>query len=338
MLYIVSNKIPTGGPETLHQFAKYLKSLGVEVEMFYCDSASAEVPEKLKKYKVPIAKKIVDSNENMMIVPETFTRYLYQYEKIRKCIWWLSRDFYYGYLSLEGLVRCAQRQRISKFLFPICIPLIYIRHKITRPYFKFGKDKNEIFHLYNCEYAREYLVQHGVKEENTLYMCGPIRKEYFIQQPQNKELLVTYNPKKNFPFTKKIIKVLSKKRPDIEVIGISGMKPNEIVDLLARCSVYIDFGHFPGPERIPREAVTCYCNVITSKYGSAGNEIDVLVPDKYKFEASTRNLNKIVDTIEELVDNYKLHVREYDEYREKVRKQIEYFEEHSRKFVNLFDL
>lgn len=338
MLYIFSNKVPTGGPETMHQFASLLKRLGVDVSVFYFDSEKKEIPPKLKAYDIPIAKEIEDIEENMMIVPEMFTQYLYKYKRIRKCIWWLSRDLYYGYNSLEGLIRCAQRQKINKVWYPICIPLMYLKHKMVRPYFKFGKDKNEIFHLYNCEYARVYLEQKGVVETNMLYMCGPIREEYFECTPQKKEPLLTYNPKKNFEFTKKVLEKLQKERPDIKTKGIIGMTPSEIVEVLLRSSVYIDFGHFPGPERIPREAVTCYCNVITSKYGSAKNDIDVLVPSQYKFDAKKKNLNNIVKTIEELVDNYQGHVNEYNAYREKVRNQKVLFCENAKIFVDQFNL
>lgn len=339
MLYILSvYNFPTGGPETLHQFAKHLMDYGVEVAMIYSDSAMLEAPDKFKIYNVPVVNKVIDSPENMLIVPETLTRYLYKYKNIRKCIWWLSRDLYYGYNTLEGLLRCAQRQRIKKILLPVCIPLIYIKHKMVRPYFKFGKDKNKIFHMFNCEYVRTYLEQHGVLAENMLYMCGPIRKEYFECVPKEKEALIAYNPKKNYDFTKKILRKLENKRDDIKAVGIIGMKPEEIVDLLSRSSVYIDFGHFPGPERIPREAVTCYCNVITGMYGSAGNDVDVLVPKKYKFTASVKNIDKIICAIEELVDNYNMHVDEFDHYRKKVKGQVELFEQNSREFVKLFHL
>jgi len=38
--------------------------------------------------------------------------------------------------------------------------------------------------------------------------------------------------------------------------------------------VYIDFGHHPGQDRLPREAVQCGCVVITGKRGS-GNQINI---------------------------------------------------------------
>lgn len=336
MLYVVSlYKDPTGGPETLHQFARQIKNHGGDVAMVYCDEDTVDVPEKFKIYEIPVVRKkdVIDTKENMIIVPEAKTAFLYQFKNIRKCIWWLSKNFYYGFNSLEGLVRCAERQKIKKIMYPVCIPLMYLKHRLTKGYFKFGKDKNEIFHMYNCEYTRLYLEEKGVKKENTMYMCGPIREEYFESTWQKREPLVAYNPKKNFEFTKEILKELNRKYPEIKTVPIKGMKPDEIVDLLSRCSVYMDFGHFPGPERIPREAVTCGCNIITSRYGSAANKIDVLVPERFKIDAKKSNIKNIVENIKKLVDNYPLYVHEYDAYRKKVANQKELFVTNSEKFL-----
>ena len=40
--------------------------------------------------------------------------------------------------------------------------------------------------------------------------------------------------------------------------------------------VYIDFGHHPGQDRLPREAVQCGCVVITGTRGS-GNQINTYI-------------------------------------------------------------
>ena len=336
MLYVVAvHDNPTGGPETLHQFAREVRKQGIETAMVYCDVDTTDVPEKFKIYGVPVVRKrdIADTEENMIIAPETKTAFLYQYKRIQKCIWWLSKNFYYGFNSIEGLVRCAERIKIKKVFYPVCIPLMYIRHRLTPGYFKFGKDKNKIFHLYNCEDVRAYLEEKGVKAENTMYMCGPIRNEYFECEWKERKPIVAYNPKKNYEFTEKILKVLHKRYPELQTVAIEGMKPEEIVELLSTASVYMDFGHFPGPERIPREAVTCGCNIVTSRYGSAANKIDVLVPEGFKIEAKKANIGQIADTVEELVKNYPKYVREYDAYRKKVVDQKELFVINSRKFV-----
>lgn len=339
MLYVLAiRNNQSGGSESLHQFAAAVKKNGKKVAMYYPDSNETILPKKFAKYGIDVAVKVDDSERNIMVVPETETKYLMGYKKIKKCIWWLSRDFYYGYANLEGLFRSAERHNISPFLYFLYIPTVFVKKKITPGYFRFGKDTNRIYHMYNCEYARLYLEEKGVCPENTLYMCGPIRNEYFEAPFENKEAIIAYNPKKNYRFTKLVLSAIKERRSDIQLTAIEGMKPAEIVSLLSKCKVYIDFGQFPGPERIPREAVTRRCNIVTSQYGSTQNEVDVPIPHKYKIKADKKNVPRIVDQVIELIDHYEEHVDEYEAYRKKVLKQVELLEQNTKLFIEHFKI
>lgn len=329
----------SGGSESLHQLAYTLSTYGVDVKMIYPDSSDNTVPYKFQKYKLDVAEKVEDSSKNIMIVPETETSYLYKYKNIRKCIWWLSRDFYYGYCNYDGLVRSAQRHNIHPKLYGIYIPIVYLKKKLTPRYFKFKNDKNNIFHLYNCEYVREYLIKKGILKNNMLYMCGPISNEYFsIDNKVKKENIIVFNPKKNYQFTKLIIDRLKKEYPKLKVIAIEGMSTIEIVSLLEKAKIYIDFGQFPGPERIPREAVTKNCNIITSTYGSAKNDIDVPIPEEFKIDAVVENIDIIINKIIEQIDNYEMNIHKFEKYREHVREQRTMLISNTKKFIKIFKL
>lgn len=335
MIYVVCDRNNlSGGSESLHQFASQLNKFGAEARMYYLKSDETSIPDKFKKYELQSDNKIVDSNENIIIVPETETQFLYKYKRAKKCIWWLSLDSYYGYTSIEGILRSAQRHNIPKFLYFLYFPVIFIKKKCTPHYFRFSKKDQGILHMYNCEYVRKYLKNRGISDSNLLYMCGPIRDEYFNAKVSKKENIIAYNPKKNFIFTKKVIGAISKERKDISFIPIEKMTPAQIVDLLAKCKVYIDFGQFPGPERIPREAVTMRCNIITSLYGSTRNSIDVPIPTKYKIAAKKKNIPHICETVYELLDNYEKHISEYDDYRAKVAHQKELLVTNTKQFIS----
>ena len=179
-------------------------------------------------------------------------------------------------------------------------------------------------------------MSRGIKKEKCLYLCGPISNEYFINEGvEEKENLLLFNPKKNYKYTRQIIKRIQKERPDIKCVAIEHMTTSEIICLMDKAKVYIDFGQFPGPERIPREAVTRRCNIITSRYGSAGNESDVNIPDKYKFKANKENIVFIIKTIEELCKNHEKHTYEFEAYRNKVKKQKQLFSNNTKIFVNI---
>ncbi|MEN3954047.1 hypothetical protein [Ligilactobacillus salivarius] len=343
MLYVLAiNKNISGGSETLHQFASKIKKNGGQVKMYYPDAKNAnEVPEKFKLYNLEVANEILDKKENILLVPETETKYIFKYKNIQKVIWWLSLDNYYGFTTMTGLIRSAQRHSIPKWLYPIYCPVILIKKKITPNYFKFRKNRDIAIHLYNCEYVREYLEKKGIPKEKYEYLCGPIREDYFISDEINieeKQNIVIYNPKKNLEFTKKIIKETAKLRNDIKFVPIENMTPKQIIKLMDSAKLYIDFGQFPGPERIPREAVMRKCNILTSTFGSANNNIDVLVPRSFKIDAKKKNINEIVDKICILLDNYEEYLPLYDAYRKKVISQKLIFDKNIDLFIKKFDI
>ena len=85
--------------------------------------------------------------------------------------------------------------------------------------------------------------------------------------------------------------------------------------------LYIDFGHHPGKDRMPREAAIRNCMVMTSKLGSAGNDIDVGIPENYKFTSNDESLEKISKSIHYALDNYLNEIHKFEKYRETIRNE-----------------
>lgn len=160
-----------------------------------------------------------------------------------------------------------------------------------------------------------------------MYLCGPLNKSFFEKakaiKGEKRENIILYNPKKGKEFTQKLISAAKERGLDAEFKPIQGMTPDQITELMSRSKIYIDFGNFPGPERIPREAVTMGCNIITSKNGAAANEIDVPIPEKLKFEDKEENIPDIITTLQDMLMDYDGYYHYYDAYRKKVVDQIE---------------
>jgi hypothetical protein len=113
------------------------------------------------------------------------------------------------------------------------------------------------------------------------------------------------------------------------------MSRKQVFDTLRGAKLYIDFGTFPGPERMPREAVSLYCNIITSKKGSAANNVDVPIPRENKFDLTDENVPKVGQLMLQMIENYEDYVSQGDQYREKVYDQIESFDQ---RIANIFDI
>ena len=90
--------------------------------------------------------------------------------------------------------------------------------------------------------------------------------------------------------------------------------------------VYIDFGNHPGKDRIPREAATCGCLIVTGTKGAAANDYDVCIPRKYKFDDKDENISKIVAQIQDLLENYSNYRKDYDLYRKSILSEEDTFE------------
>lgn len=321
----------TGGTESLHQLVFELNKINVDAYIYYYNAGrDLKVNEKFKKYTDKVAYEVNDESSNIIVIPEVATQLLYKYRNIRKCIWWLSLDFYFKSMPSE----MAKNNKIvykvkNKNLSIVIRPIIEFIYKIKNKKFNilnFEKDKNihDYIHLYNCEYVKDFLIAKGIKESNTHYLCGPISNEYIsdINISKNKYNIVAYNPSKESKFYKVFIDYIYTKRNDILFFPIQNMNQKQVKILLRKSKVYMDFGFFPGPERIPREAVVSYCNILTSNRGSANNNKDVLVPRKYKYDIVNDDIDKIYKGLEELIDKYEENLELYNPYRKKVYDQM----------------
>ncbi len=313
-----------GGVESLYQFASGCRDIGYQSYVYYFRQTSKvyQIPESMsRKYNLHKAEKVEDSAENVIIFPEMYTYPLRKFHYIKKCIWFLSLNYYLESDPVYKAKESLRKRKLPKVLLPAAV--IAMAAMTTSSFRRIRIHKEKIpYYLYNCEYAHNFINSVCNYPCFTHYLCGPIDDIYFESLNIKKEKIVSYNPKKCTEYTNKVIELVSDARPDIMFIPIQAMTIEKVREVLMRSSVYMDLGKFPGPERIPREAVMMNCNIITSMLGSAGNnDIDVPIKSEYKFELTDINLEKIQNLIIDMIDNYELYVSFFDKYRQKVIEQ-----------------
>jgi hypothetical protein len=325
----------TGGPELLHQFGYHLiNDLGIKVFMYYYNFNSTvfltPVHPEYEIYRVPYItdqQAIEDDKVNILVVPEVLDglMQLKKYEKIRKGLWFLSVDNYYlGQLIKEKLVN-------KKPLFNFSLEK-YL-NKLDKLAKKYDYKKDDLLKLADFYMANSFRVLEWFKELKPMYhlqdnILNPlfysVNFEDFLSQ---KEDIVVYNPAKGLNFTRKIMS----KAKYIKFVPISNMTREEVIKTLLRAKVYIDFGHFPGPERIPKEAAILGCCVITGKRGCAAFFEDVPIPDEYKFEDREENIPKIIEKIRDCFENFEERYKDFEYYRKVIRNGPQKFVEDLRK-------
>ena len=319
--------VSTGGPEAIHRLAYFLRTeYSLNVEIFYSPKNNKyPVHEEYIKYDNKFTENIIDNEVNILILPD-FVKHLTlknDYPKIQKCIWWLSVDFFYtgifeniyGYNKFKFINNKVSFINYINKYFPVikhtdlaneCLKKL---KKIDINNLDIIKDINA--HFCQSYYSFQWLEKFNIKNKAMLadFFDDDILNINFISY--KKENIVVYNPSKGISFTRHLLK----KYKNYKFIPIRNLKKEGVIDLLKKSKVYIDFGNHPGRDRLPREAALCGCCIITSKRGSAQFYEDVPIPDHYKFIDTYKNLELIQNLINDIILNYDLHVKQFEEYR-----------------------
>ncbi len=315
----------TGGPEALHQLGKELVVQGFDAYMYYLnfDYTQYESPihDNYKKYEVPYTERVENKEDNILIFPETYCTYLWQkdYKNIQKVIWWLSVTNFL--ISLKNVE--TQYKRIKNYF----IKRLYKNYPI--PTLKKVKKTNAI-HIARSYYSIDYLTKNGFVVTGQLSDYMHDRFLSGADFKAEKTNTIIYNPVKNDEFLKSI----ELQVPEYQWIPIhKGYTPDEVLQLMIRAKVYIDFGYHPGKEKMPREACLSDCCLIIGKDGSAKFKEDMPINDTYHFEKSENLQPLIVDKIKDCIINYDKNIKDFAVYKQVLLLEKKMFKESVR---NLF--
>ncbi|MEO1783963.1 hypothetical protein V4762_02675 [Thermodesulfobium sp. 4217-1] len=337
-IYIaVPASIFTGGPELLHQLMFQLKNvLKIDnVFMYYYPLGSSDpIHPNFKIYNPTPIDFIEDSQNNLLIVPETSSLFI-NYSQIRKALWWLSVDNFYLNFIINSKINFFFPRLINKILKTIINHNIFDIVEIALNSKKFQRfvlpDYIETINYHLCQsfYAKEFIKKGGISQDKIYFLSDYLNSSFLSINTDlsQKDNLVAYNPKKGSSFTKKIIS----NSKDIKFIPLINMSRTQVISTLQKAKVYIDFGNHPGKDRIPREAAILGCCVITGKRGSAAFFEDVSIPDEYKFEDKDENIPKIISKMKDCLENFESIYKDFDLYREKIKDEPQKFIEDLKK-------
>jgi hypothetical protein len=319
MIYVMAPYATvSGGPELLQQLCYVLNKNSIESKICYYSSwmIRGQGEDSKKRYAIydnPSALKVVDTPENIVVIPETATYLLRKFHKSKKVLWWLSVDFFYNKKRWKDNVTTV---------FGLLDGNVF--------------DKN-LYHLCQCKYAQDFLVSKGINKDRTFFLSDYLNDEFIqnakLEAEVEKQNVVIYNPKKGFEYTQQLINAA----PDIKWIPIQGMTPNQVRELMQKSKLYIDFGNHPGKDRMPREAAISGCCIVTGRRGAAANDVDVPIPGKYKIdEKSDDFVSKSIDLIRHILGNYEEFKPDFDNYRQTIRGEEKQFETDAVNSFNYF--
>lgn len=291
-------QLVTGGPEFLHQVCAGLRENGIDAYMFYENCSSTPSPQAscyTARYNNPWTTFIPETPAAALIVPEIYVEDLFQtkYYSFTKFILWESVNFY---LTTIG-------EALLNFFPPNTI------------------------HLSPTKYADEYLSFAHEPKENIITVTDYISKEFLnlkkISTP--KENLITYYVPKGNQFTSIIVEEL-KKKYNYTYLPLEYYSTEELIDILSRSKVFLDFSYFPGKNRMHREASICDNIIFTSNLGAAKYKEDVNIKNEYKFNPVGNNLKAAEDKIHDCIENYDKYILDFKEHKEESLKEKEIFD------------
>ena len=307
----------SGGPELLHQLCFKLRQHGYDAIMWYYNVIEGNngIHPHFRHYNNPVRKfgDVCDVSRGHCVLPEVIVSKTVidalDNLGVQSIPWWLSVDNYCG---LRGLPSDSD---------PDVGGLKY---------------RQDIVHLVQSNYAMWFLREKMRIPETigAYYLKDYLRKEFFPEEEQDffsskaRLPIVLFNPSKGLEYIKKLHTCAQSRYAmgTMNWIPLVGMTPTQVMTAMRAARLYVDFGHHPGMDRIPREAASCGCCVITNRRGSAGFYEDVPIPGLYKCDDSDENIPEIVSLMGDIMQNYDEHVGNFSHYRDFIRLQEKQFE------------
>ncbi len=322
------NDFVTGGPEALHQIVFYLNEIGYDAQIVYfafTEKHIFAIPEAYKSYVSCFIteKEYVDDYGNIAILPENAVNKLKYVKKSKALIWWLSVD--------------NNRNRSSffwKMFFFVTLPARVVKNwdyykkrfaesiekTLQMKLYDFKAEPQNVEHICASHYAYDFVSK---KTKHKTNLCiEPISKIFLEKYNESKgkmdsmerKDIILYNPRKSGAFVEK----LAKCAPDLNFFPLKGMSQEELIETYKISKLYIDFGPFPGAERIPKEAALFGCCVITGRNGASNYYSDVPIPDEYKFADYEGQVDQIIEKMRDILMNYETKKSDFDAYRNTV--------------------
>ena len=296
----------TAGPEAIHQLVADLNRFGQPAAVVYFpfDRAFASPPP-YRKYHVPIAP-YRDEAGDLIVFPEIVTTYALKVRRARAAIWWMSVNNFtcvrYGR---------AWRDKIRYFKYLM---------KGLRPWGG-AKALKHLRHFAQSHYAMEFLAMQNIQADFLsdpipLYTTPGYLAELANKLPHASRLnRILFNPHKGAKITRRLMEAF----PDWQFMPLVGYEREQLAEIFLCSKLYIDFGHHPGKDRLPREAAIHGCCVITGINGSAANAVDVPIHANYKLDDKDAEfICRFESVVRRVFHDFDVCMKDFETYRKTI--------------------
>jgi hypothetical protein len=306
-IYIISPCYATGGTELNHQLVNELNIQGQESYICYIPFGQHhQCPDQFRIYtEVRSAEMPDDEQSNLIIIPESLTKYTILFKDAKLAIWWQSVDNYFSADLSKPYISIVQKWRSL----------------LTRKRVRLGQLK-KYEHFCQSYYAQRFLRRYNINASmlGDYINLDPTQARSHVKAGTEYERrnMILYNPKKGYNITSKLILA----NVDFEFVPLIGLPKDELHHLFNEAKIYIDFGNHPGKDRLPREAAINNCVVITGIHGSSKYSEDLPISTRYKIDTNSKEFNNSFrELISDVFSDYRYHLDNQEDFRIAIRSQ-----------------
>jgi hypothetical protein len=315
----------TGGPEALHQLGYRIACHGGTAHMVYyapfsriqvedgvisCQSDTSPMPAHFAQYHPNVLTHAPLGPDTLVVFPEPLSNLAAMADaSYQRALWWLSLDN--ALPQNPGLVEDDYRQR-------------------------FFADPG-LVHFFQSDYTRDYLRHSGSLRYHPL---SDYTDPDFIHQSQiasenppiaGRPNKICFFPNKGADRAASFLQGRAL-RPDIEFVPIRDMTKKQVRKTLFDARLYIDFGHHPGKDRVPREAAIAGAILLLHAAGAATYFLDHPLPPAYLFTEEDITSGALHQKVETILENPTPHHANQRLYRDTILLERDRFDLEVRQF------
>jgi hypothetical protein len=319
---VFSPDTTTGGPEALHQLVDSVNRQGGEAMLVYTG------PQSKFFIKDGVIECSFDSNS---IAFKTYRRYhpvtFSSFEVTKKSL----LIFPEIYKDLAWTAHC-------------CLPGAVACWWLAVHDLRAGRDKDwcdfflkNVIHICQSHYAMQYLLGDGAEIVVPIFDYTDLN---FVRRglisidgdapAGRKPRTIAYFPRKGGDLASLFFDRV--KDSGIVPVPIDNMSKNEVMETLGSTEIYVDFGHQPGKDRVPREAAAVGNVILLQRMGAGLHYLDHNLDGQYKFDRSDVGSGSLYNTIEAIFGDLASHLDRQRYYRQKVFLEKDEFDLQVRQF------
>lgn len=288
----------------MHQLVDSLRRQGVEAWLWPLPECRDRDPiPDYERYDAPESTSMLDQPDTAVVFADAYWRLPRLWSRAQKCLWWLSIDNSPYFRQ----IRRVQIARADGEAFTLGMANTLARRSARL--LLDSVELHRITHLTQSSYAHEYIRR--------MLLVRPTMLGDYIPDARTSEAsralphVIAFNPAKGSALTDEIRPLVD--RP-VEWVPLLGMDRAGVRAELGRAAVYLETGHQPGKDRLPREAAIRGAVVLMLCRGAGANRNDTPLAPEYKIDPGPGAARRFADQLRTVLDDLDGHRRRQESY------------------------